>query len=85
MAMSLRFRYGTLSFLLMMTLIAVCFGWAADHIRLQRLVHQMTKYEEMLAKTSTRRQREFDYCVKVNRELRAEVAKLKGLPRPPGT
>ncbi len=83
--MSLRIRYGTLSLLLMMAVVAVCFGWAADHIRLQGLVHQMTKYEEMEARLATMKQRELDYCSKVNRELRANIAELKGLPRPPGT
>jgi hypothetical protein len=29
-------RFGTLSLLLLMALIAVRLGWAADHVRLQR-------------------------------------------------
>jgi hypothetical protein len=59
--MWLRVRFGTLSLLLLMALIAVCFGWAADHVRLQRQINFMARYEEMQGKQLSEANRALQY------------------------
>jgi hypothetical protein len=76
--MNLRARYSTATILLAMALVVVCFGWAADRAWLQRQRRMMEQERDIFQKG----QAELQFALKVNRELRFEVAKLKGLPPP---
>ncbi len=78
--MSLRIRYGTGSFLLMMALIAVCSGWAADRAWLQRQRRMMDQWESVYLK----RGKELTFALKVNEELRNENKKLRAKLRENG-
>jgi hypothetical protein len=71
------FRYTTSTLLWAALLIALSFGWATDHLRLQRRIRSMTEYEEMLNKKFKETEGQLLYCSKVNEELRFELHALK--------
>ena len=71
--MAFRIRFDTLSLLLLMTLVAVCLGWAADRVRLQRERRQMAQWESIYDKRGD----ELTFAHGVNKELREENKNLR--------
>lgn len=78
--MAIRIRFKTRSIFLIMALVAVCFGWAADRVWLQRQRRMMDQWEKIYE----RRGKELTFGLQVNEELRVENKTLRAKLRENG-
>jgi hypothetical protein len=62
--MALRVRFGTSNFLWAMLVLALCFGWMADHAYLQHQINFMVKYDEMQSKKFEEMDDQLQYVLK---------------------